>query len=110
MRVELHHTSDGREGAPVLVLGSSLGTTGAMWDENVPALAERFRVIRYDTRGHGRSPAPDGPYGAKGIGEGPVCGAAAAVANAIADATGVRFHELPMTAPRIWRGLQSDEA
>jgi CO/xanthine dehydrogenase Mo-binding subunit len=54
-------------------------------------------------------PAPDGPYGAKGIGEGPVCGAAAAVANAIADATGVRFRELPMTAPRIWRGLQAAE-
>ncbi len=50
-------------------------------------------------------PAPDGPYGAKGIGEGPVCGAAAAVANAIAAATGTRFRELPMTAPRIWRGL-----
>ena len=52
-------------------------------------------------------PAPDGPYGAKGIGEGPVCGAAAAVANAIADATGVRFRELPMTAPRIWRGFDA---
>jgi CO/xanthine dehydrogenase Mo-binding subunit len=54
-------------------------------------------------------PAPDGPYGAKGIGEGPVCGAAAAVANAIADATGVRYRELPMTPPRIWRGLQAAE-
>jgi CO/xanthine dehydrogenase Mo-binding subunit len=54
-------------------------------------------------------PAPDGPYGAKGIGEGPGCGAAAAVANAIADATGVRFRELPMTAPRIWRGLRAAE-
>ena len=54
-------------------------------------------------------PAPDGPYGAKGIGEGPVCGAAAAVANAVADATGVRFRELPMTAQRIWRGLQAAE-
>jgi CO/xanthine dehydrogenase Mo-binding subunit len=54
-------------------------------------------------------PAPEGPYGAKGIGEGPVCGAAAAVANAIADATGVRFRQLPMTAPRIWRGLQTAE-
>ena len=52
-------------------------------------------------------PAPDGPYGAKGIGEGPVCGAAAAVANAITDATGVRFRELPMTPPRIWRGIQA---
>jgi CO/xanthine dehydrogenase Mo-binding subunit len=54
-------------------------------------------------------PAPDGPYGAKGIGEGPVCGAAAAVANAIAAATGVRFRELPMTAPRIWRGITAAE-
>ena len=50
-------------------------------------------------------PAPDGPYGAKGIGEGPLCGAAAAVANAIAAATGVRYRTLPMTAPRIWHGL-----
>ena len=50
-------------------------------------------------------PAPDGPYGAKGIGEGPVCGAAAAVANAVTDATGVRFRELPMTPARVWRGV-----
>ena len=62
MTVELHHRSDGPEDAPVLVLGSSLGTTGAMWDANVPALSERFRLIRYDTRGHGGSPAPPGPY------------------------------------------------
>ncbi len=53
-------------------------------------------------------PAPDGPYGAKGVGEGPVCGASAAVANAVADATGVRFRAMPMTAPRIWRGLTGD--
>lgn len=52
-------------------------------------------------------PAPDGPYGAKGIGEGPVCGSAAAVANAVAAATGTRFRDLPMTAPRIWRGLHA---
>ena len=51
-------------------------------------------------------PSADGPYGARGIGEGPVCGAAAAVANAVHAATGVRYRTLPMTAPRIWRGLQ----
>src|SRR6476661_5934750 len=62
MTVELHHRSDGRSDAPVLVLGSSLGTTGAMWDENVPALSTRFRLLRYDTRGHGGSPVPGGPY------------------------------------------------
>src|SRR6476659_3254964 len=55
-------------------------------------------------------PSADGPYGARGIGEGPVCGAAAAVANAIAAATGVRFRSLPMTAPRIWRGLQDERS
>ena len=54
-------------------------------------------------------PAPDGPYGAKGIGEGPVCGAAAAVANAMAAATGVRFRTLPMTPQRVWRGLTATD-
>ncbi len=51
-------------------------------------------------------PSTDGPYGARGIGEGPLCGGAAAVANAIAQATGVRFRSLPITAPTIWRGLR----
>ncbi|MDF5753280.1 3-oxoadipate enol-lactonase [Spongiactinospora sp. TRM90649] len=48
--------------APALVLSSSLGTTTAMWDAVVPALAEHYWVIRYDHRGHGRSPVPAGPY------------------------------------------------
>jgi CO/xanthine dehydrogenase Mo-binding subunit len=56
-------------------------------------------------------PAPDGPYGAKGIGEGPISGAAAAVANAVNAATAVRFRTLPMTGQRVWRGLTAgDEA
>jgi CO/xanthine dehydrogenase Mo-binding subunit len=50
-------------------------------------------------------PAPDGPYGAKGIGEAPVVPAAAAIANAVAAAIGVRIHELPLTAPRVWAAL-----
>lgn len=53
-------------------------------------------------------PAPDGPLGAKGIGEAPVIAGAAAVANAIADATGVRMRELPMTRPRVWRALNPE--
>lgn len=48
--------------APVVVLSNSLGSTLAMWDPQVLALAEQFRVVRYDTRGHGRSPVPEGPY------------------------------------------------
>ena len=50
-------------------------------------------------------PAPDGPFGAKGIGEAPVIAAGAAVANAIAAAVGVRLRELPMTPVRVWAAL-----
>jgi CO/xanthine dehydrogenase Mo-binding subunit len=55
-------------------------------------------------------PAVDGPLGAKGIGEAPVIAGAAAVANAVAAATGARLRELPMTRPRVWRALAVDEA
>ncbi len=58
----LHATVDGPPDAPVLVLGSSLGTTGAMWQPQVAALATRFRLIRYDHLGHGGSAVPTGPY------------------------------------------------
>ncbi|MFG2062217.1 3-oxoadipate enol-lactonase [Micromonospora sp. NPDC048871] len=60
--MRLHATIDGPPEAPVLLLGSSLGTTGAMWQPQVAALAARFRVVRYDHLGHGRSPVPPGPY------------------------------------------------
>jgi CO/xanthine dehydrogenase Mo-binding subunit len=52
-------------------------------------------------------PAPDGPFGAKGIGESAVVAGAAAIANAVAAATGVRPRELPMTPPRIWKVLSA---
>jgi CO/xanthine dehydrogenase Mo-binding subunit len=55
-------------------------------------------------------PAADGPLGAKGIGEAPVIAGAAAVANAVAAATGVRLRELPMTRPRVWRALNDAAA
>lgn len=60
--VALHSVVDGPDDAPVLVLGSSIGTSTALWEPQVPALARRFRVVRYDHRGHGRSPVPAGPY------------------------------------------------
>ena len=68
MSVALGHRLDGPEGAPVLVLGSSLGTTGAMWVDQIPAFSESFRVLRYDTRGHGGSPVPPGPYAMEELG------------------------------------------
>ncbi|HKH22303.1 MAG TPA: 3-oxoadipate enol-lactonase [Solirubrobacterales bacterium] len=62
MSVDVNHTLAGPEDAPVLVFSNSLGTTGAMWDAQAASLSERFRVLRYDTRGHGGTPAPPGPY------------------------------------------------
>ena len=53
-------------------------------------------------------PAPDGPFGAKGVGEAPVVGAPGAVANAVAAATaGVRVTELPLTPERVWRAISA---
>jgi 3-oxoadipate enol-lactonase len=62
MTVDVAYTEEGPAGAPVVVLSNSLGATRAMWDPQAAALAERFRVVGYDTRGHGQSPAPAGPY------------------------------------------------
>jgi 3-oxoadipate enol-lactonase len=62
MTAALHFAVDGPPDAPVLVLGPSLGTTLALWEPIVPALAGRLRVVRYDHRGHGASPVPAGPY------------------------------------------------
>ena len=60
--VDVNHVLEGPEDAPVLVLSNSLGATLEMWDAQAPALRERFRLLRYDARGHGGSPAPPGPY------------------------------------------------
>jgi CO/xanthine dehydrogenase Mo-binding subunit len=77
--------------------------TGSFLDYAIPT-AERVPEI--DTL-IVEVPAPDGPFGAKGIGEAPVVGAPAAVANAVARATGTRLYELPMTPPRVWQALHS---
>lgn len=91
---QLDHDEDGR-----LVTGSFL-------DYAIP-VAERVPDI--DTL-IVEVPAPDGPYGAKGIGEASVVAAAPAIANGVAAAVGVRLRELPMTAPRVWAALRDGPA
>ncbi|PXW25423.1 3-oxoadipate enol-lactonase [Paraburkholderia caballeronis] len=61
---KLYYRIDGAadSNAPWLVLSNSLGTDVSMWAPQVPEFAKHFRVLRYDTRGHGRSDAPKGPY------------------------------------------------
>ncbi|MEK7317541.1 MAG: 3-oxoadipate enol-lactonase [Pseudomonadota bacterium] len=55
----LFYTVDGPEDAPVIVFSNSLGTDHTMWQPQADALAGRFRVVRYDVRGHGRSTATE---------------------------------------------------
>jgi CO/xanthine dehydrogenase Mo-binding subunit len=122
----LHHViaqDVGRALNPALVAGQLVGgvTQGLGW-----AL---FEQLAYDDDGQLRTgsfveyavptidtvppidaeiievPAPDGPFGAKGVGEPPVVGVPAAVANAIAAATGLRLRDLPMTPLRVWGAL-----
>lgn len=64
----LNYRLDGPEGAPVLVLSNSLGTDHTMWDPQLPAFAAHFRVLRYDTRGHGQSLVTEGPYSIEQLG------------------------------------------
>ena len=88
---QLDHDEDGRL------------LTGSFLDYAIPT-AERVPEI--DTL-IVEVPAPDGPFGAKGIGEAPVVAAPAAVANAVARAAGTRLYELPMTPARVWQALHS---
>ena len=60
--VRLRYQVEGREDAPWLILSNSLGTNLDMWLPQIPALLERYRVLRYDTRGHGQSSVTPGPY------------------------------------------------
>src|SRR5260363_150797 len=58
----LNVTVEGRDGGPTLMLSNSLGSTLQMWEPQMRAFTQVFRVIRYDQRGHGKSQVPPGPY------------------------------------------------
>jgi 3-oxoadipate enol-lactonase len=60
--ITMHYEMDGPESAPVLTLSHSLATDLSMWDPQVAVLKSGYRVLRYDTRGHGGTDAPEGPY------------------------------------------------
>jgi 3-oxoadipate enol-lactonase len=60
--IDLRARIDGPDAAPWLVLSNSLGAALEMWEPQVAAFSREFRVLRYDTRGHGGSSVPPGPY------------------------------------------------
>lgn len=53
---------EGPEGAPAILFAHSIGCDHRLWDHQAEALSDRYRVIRHDARGHGRSDAPGGDY------------------------------------------------
>ncbi|MDA0142139.1 xanthine dehydrogenase family protein molybdopterin-binding subunit, partial [Solirubrobacter deserti] len=87
---ELGHTEDGQ------LQGGTFAEYALPSTDQVPPIETLLVEV----------PAPDGPFGAKGVGEPPVCGVPAAIANAIAAATGIRLGVLPMTPARVWALLQ----
>jgi 3-oxoadipate enol-lactonase len=60
--VEVAYRFDGNGSGRVVMMSNSLMSDYTMWDVTVPALADRYRVLRYDTRGHGNTGTTPGPY------------------------------------------------
>ena len=77
--ITVHYDLTGPEGAPVVLFANSIGTSFHIWDAQAAALADRYRVLRYDMRGHGLSGVTPAPYSmdlldALGIARAHVCG------------------------------------
>ncbi len=60
--ISIAYRWDGPQNAPIVMLSNSLMSNLTMWDDQLPVLTKSFRVLRYDTRGHGATDAPEGPY------------------------------------------------
>ena len=60
--IGIAHRWDGPRGGPPVMMAHAMGTSHRIWDPQVPALADRYRLLRYDWRGHGDTDAPPGPY------------------------------------------------
>ena len=63
-----HYRLDGPPDAKVLLLSHSLGNDLRMWESQMPAFTQHFRVLRYDSRGHGQTPTTPGPYSIEQLG------------------------------------------
>ena len=67
--ISMNYQLEGPASAPVVTLSHSLATNLSMWDPQIPMLTSRYRVLRYDTRGHGGTDAPEGPYSLEQLAE-----------------------------------------
>jgi 3-oxoadipate enol-lactonase len=123
--VNLHYRLDGPADAPALALANSLGTELDLWEPQLAAFANAFRVVRFDLPGHGRSPVPERPFSIQdiagglaqvldeaGIERASVCGLSlgGAVAMALAEGFPDRVERVVLActtarfgAPETWR-------
>ncbi|MAF33838.1 MAG: 3-oxoadipate enol-lactonase [Desulfobacter sp.] len=67
--IQMNFELTGKKGAPVVALSHSLGSGLVMWDPQMAGLEQDYQVLRYDTRGHGKSEAPAGAYTLQKLGE-----------------------------------------
>ncbi|WP_337043122.1 bifunctional 3-oxoadipate enol-lactonase/4-carboxymuconolactone decarboxylase PcaDC [Emticicia sp. 17c] len=67
--MKTHYKLQGTPNSPVLIFSNSLGSEMMMWDELVPHLLPYFRILQYDTRGHGGSETTPGPYSIEKLGK-----------------------------------------
>lgn len=114
----LHFTEpDGPDGAPLLVLGPSLGTSTILWENAVPALRERYRVTAWDLPGHGESAPPSGAFtvgeladavaaGARGLGADRIRYAGVSLGGATGLELALRHPDLVEAAAIVASGAQ----
>jgi len=72
-KVQLYYQTAGDPANPALLLSNSLGTRWQMWQPQIDALTKYFYVISYDSRGHGESDKPAGPYSLTRLGQDALC-------------------------------------
>ncbi len=60
--IQINYELSGRDEAPVVMLSHSLASSLVMWHPQLDVLESEFKVLRFDTRGHGESDAPEGKY------------------------------------------------
>ena len=60
--ISVHYTLEGPASGPVITMSNSLASNLSMWEPQMPVLTSHYRVLRYDTRGHGGTEATAGPY------------------------------------------------
>jgi CO/xanthine dehydrogenase Mo-binding subunit len=85
---------------------AGLHNAPSLLDYRIPTFLDTPELVSLIVESHD----PEGPYGAKEAGEGPLHPSIPAIANAIHDAVGVRLDSMPFSPPRVWRAMQDSAA